>query len=120
LRLCEGVARRLRRRGLFARTVRLKLRWEDFTTLTRQRTLEQPTNLEQVLYQEGRKLLRRAWGRGRKIRLIGIGVSNLTTAGYQVGLFDQHSERLARLAKAVDDIRDRFGEEAIQRASLLE
>jgi len=120
LHLSEGVARQLRRRGLFARTVTLKVRYEDFTTLTRQRTLDQPTNLEQVLYQEGRELLRRAWAKGRKLRLIGIGASNLTTAGYQLGLFDQrHGERLARLAKAVDEIRDRFGEEAIQRASLL-
>jgi DNA polymerase-4 len=121
LRLSERVARRLRRRGLFARTVRIKLRWGDFTTLTRQRTLDQPTNLEQVLYQEGRELLRRAWPRGRRIRLIGIGVSNFTTVGHQLGLFGQgHSERLSRLAMVVDEIRDRFGEKAIQRASLLE
>jgi DNA polymerase-4 len=120
LRLSEHVARQLRRRGLFASTVRIKLRYEDFTTITRQRTLEQPTNLEQVLYEEGRQLLLRAWSHGRRIRLIGIGASNLTTAGYQLGLFN-HSEdqSLARLAKAVDEIRDRFGEDAIQRASLL-
>jgi DNA polymerase-4 len=121
LRLSERVARRLRRRGLFARTVKIKLRWEDFTTLTRQRTLSQPTNLEQVLYEQGRELLHRAWLRERKIRLIGIGASNLTTVGHQLGLFGpDHSERLTRLVKAVDDIRDRFGEKAIQRASLLQ
>jgi len=120
LHLSEGVARQLRHRGLFARTVTLKVRYQDFTTLTRQRTLDRPTNLEQVLYEEGRELLRRAWAKGRKLRLIGIGASNLTTAGYQLGLFDQrYRERLARLAKAVDEIRDRFGEEAIRRASLL-
>jgi len=120
LRLSERVARELRRRGLFANTVRLKLRFEDFTTITRQRTLRQPTNLEQVLYEEGCKLLRQAWARGRKVRLIGIGASHLATAGYQLGLFDQDlSLSLARLAKALDEIRDRFGEDAIQRASLL-
>jgi DNA polymerase-4 len=121
LHLSEGVARQLRRRGLFARTVRLKLRYEDFTTITRQCTLAQPTNLDQVLYQEGRKLLRGAWARGRKVRLVGIGASNLSTTGYQLELFGQRDgERLARLAEAVDQIRDRFGEEAIRRASLLE
>jgi len=121
LHLSEGVARQLRRRGLFARTVRLKLRYADFTTITRQCTLAQPTNLDQVLYREGRKLLRGAWIKGRKVRLVGIGATNLSTTGHQLGLFDQRDrERLARLAEAVDEIRDRFGEEAIRRASLLE
>jgi DNA polymerase-4 len=120
LHLSEGVARQLRRRGLFARTVKLKLRYQDFTTITRQCTLAQPTNLEQVLYREGRKLLKGAWVRARKVRLVGIGASNLSTTGHQLGLFDQrHDERLVRLAEAVDRIRDRFGEDAIQRASLL-
>jgi nucleotidyltransferase/DNA polymerase involved in DNA repair len=121
LHLSEGVARQLRRRGLFARTVRLKLRYADFTTIARQCTLTQPTNLTEVLYREGRDLLRRAWVQGRKVRLVGIGASNLSTMGHQLDLFGRHDgERLARLAKAVDEIRDRFGEEAIRRASLLE
>ena len=121
LRLSEGVARQLRRRGLFASTVRLKLRYEDFTTITRQRTLDQPTNLEQVIYREGRELLSQAWIQGRKIRLIGIGVSNLATTGNQLRFFDQDNRQsLTRLAQAVDGIRDRFGEGAIRRASLLE
>ncbi len=121
LQLSEGVTRQLRRRGLFARTVKLKLRYEDFTTITRQCTLAQPTNLDQVLYREGQKLLRGAWVRGRKVRLVGIGATNLSTTGHQLGLFDRHDdERLARLAEAVDEIRDRFGRDALRRASLLE
>jgi DNA polymerase-4 len=121
LHLSERVGRQLRRKGLFARTVKLKLRFEDFTTITRQCTLDQPTNLEAVIYREGQELLAGVWVRGRKVRLVGIGVSNLSTTGHQLGLFArEHVARLGRLAQAVDKIRDRFGEDAIRRASLLD
>jgi DNA polymerase-4 len=121
LLLSEGVARQLRRRGLFAHVVKLKLRYSDFTTVTRQSALAQPTNLEKTLYEEGRELLAGVWIRGRRIRLVGIGAGKLSTTGYQLELFNQQDDqRLARLAATVDRIRDRFGEGAIRRASLLE
>jgi len=123
LSLSEDVARQLRKRELRGRTVKLKLRYADFKTLTRQVTLDAPTDLEQVIFDQAARLLERAWDRRKKVRLIGVGVSKFEQEERQLSLFEGTGEgkveRLRRLDQAVDRIREKYGEEAIQRASLV-
>ena len=118
----EGVARDLRRDGLVARTVHLKVRAGDFTTWTRAATLPHATDLAEVLVAAARELLRdRIDLRGRGVRLLGVGVSHLEPAGSgQAKLFpDPHEDRLRRVARATDAVRDAIGEGAVTRARLL-
>ncbi len=119
LTLSESVARQLRRRGLHGRTVKLKLRYSDFETLTRQVTLETPTDLEQVIFDRAKALLDKAWDRNRRVRLIGVGVSKFDTEARQLTLFEDQDEakieKLRRLSRSVDQIRDKYGEDAIRR-----
>jgi len=117
----EQVARRLRRAGLKARTVTLKLRTGDFTTSTRSGTLDDPTDLTDELLARAGELLR-AWltRRPRPLRLLGLGVSQLSRGG-QLGLFDQtRRQKQARLDRTLDDIADRFGRDAIRRGKRTE
>ena len=76
--LSQGVSRRLKRAGLAAGTVAIKLRYADFTTLTRQMALMSPTDDEQVLYRTALVLLKRAWRRGRPVRLLGVAGRHLS------------------------------------------
>lgn len=118
LKMSEEVAAQLRREGDCAHTVVLKMRYPDFTTITRQATLAQPTDLAEDICARARQLLQREWKKGTQLRLIGVGVSGLSQAR-QLSLFDRHGERLERVTKAVDEIRDKYGRDAIGRASLL-
>lgn len=85
-RLSQGVARRLQGAELAAGTVALKLRYADFTTLTRQMTLDVPTDDERVIYRAALALLRRAWQRGRPVRLLGVAGRGLCPPGGQLRL----------------------------------
>lgn len=122
LRQSESVGRRLRKADLYAATIKIKLRWSDFTTLTRQTTLPGPTNLDQDIYQTALDLLNEHWPRGKPVRLIGVGASNFGEPVVQLGLFDQEEidERQDRLTDAVDDLRQRFGKDAVTRAALID
>ena len=118
----EGVARELRRSGLVARTIHLKVRSGDFTTWTRSKTLKAGTDLPETILTAARELLaRRIRLRGKGVRLLGIGVSSLDPAGAgQACLFpDPVDDRAHRLAAAADALRERFGEAAVTRARLL-
>lgn len=115
----EGVARRLRKAGLAGSTVKLKLRWPDFTTLTRQVTLEQPTDQDAEILAAALDLFGKVWTGGQAVRLIGVGVSGLAPPVRQLGLWDEEAERERRLQAAVDSLRERFGDRAIQRASRI-
>lgn len=75
--MCAGVAHELEREELLARTIVLKLRYAEFTTLTRQTTLRAPTAEETVIRKCARDLLDRHWERARAVRLVGVGVHNL-------------------------------------------
>jgi DNA polymerase-4 len=118
LEMSEEVAAQLRREGDCAHTVVLKMRYPDFTTITRQVTLAQPTDLAEDICTHAHKLLRHEWKKGTQLRLIGVGVTGLSQAR-QLSLFDTHTEQLSKLSKAVDEIRHKYGDDAIQRASLL-
>ena len=119
LEQCDEVGTRLRQEKIAARTVQMKLRYADFTTLTRQRTLPQPTQDEMVLYEVACQLLIVEETGGRRIRLIGIGGANLTAPEIQNDLFDKHGEKRTRLAKAVDELRGKLGPGAVRRGTAL-
>ncbi len=112
-RLAEMVGRRLREYGLHARTVQLKLRYADFTTLTRARTLDSSTQLDTELLAQARALFTRNWN-GKPVRLLGVQASSLDRCGGQLSLLEQDgSERWRRAFEAMDRVRDKFGEESV-------
>lgn len=118
-RLSDGVGRRLRRNGLSGPTVKIKLRWADFTTLTRQVTLSQPTDHDNEIYAAALGLFEATWQHGRPVRLLGVGVSGLEPSTRQLGLWDDEAREERRLLGVLDELRDRFGEDIVQRASRL-
>jgi DNA polymerase-4 len=107
--LCERVCWRARKRGMKARTVTLKLRYADFQTLQRSRTMT-PTCSELELYPVIRDIFDGARKRRTAIRLLGICLSNLRPYDEQLSLFD-HGEPLHR---AMDGIRKRYGYDALR------
>ena len=117
LELSESVGRRLRKQGLSGQIVRLKLRYPPFETHTRQRKLASPTDDDLAIYDTARTLLDRLRPSGRAVRLIGVGVAGLVDAESprQRGLFEgpRADAKSARVLRALDRIRDRFGESAI-------
>ncbi len=114
LRLCEMVARRLREHKLHARTIQLKLRYSDFSTITRAHTPERPTQLDNELYAEIRKLFRENWESGRTVRLLGVGTSGFEDNAGQLDLLDGGThDRWEKAFTAADQLRDKFGEKAI-------
>ena len=118
----DGVARELRHEGLVARTVHVKVRTGDFETVTRAKTLPEPTDLAEVLLEAARELFReRIALKGRGVRLLGVGVSGLEPPGAgQAALFaDERREKLRSLARTADEIREKFGKAALGRARLL-
>jgi DNA polymerase-4 len=119
LQLSENVGRRLRNEELVGNTVKIKLRWPDFTTITRQTKLEQPTNQDGEIYQTAQKLFKRVWKKGRPVRLLGVGVSDLGPPIRQLTLFDRSWEKDGKLLKAIDEIRSRYGSSALLRGDTL-
>jgi DNA polymerase IV len=111
--LCERVCWRARKRHIKARTVTLKLRYADFHTLTRSRTLS-PTNSELELYPVVKEMLTAARTRSLPVRLLGLQLSNLGVFE-QLSLFDQHE----RVSTVVDDIRSRYGFSTVTLATQL-
>ncbi|MCH7765071.1 MAG: DNA polymerase IV [Acidobacteria bacterium] len=118
--LAELVGQRLREARLYARTVTLKLRYANFQTLTRALTLNQPTDLDVVLYEAAARLFRRNWNRKRKLRLLGIAAGQLGAAPGQLSLLDadRHARR-EKLTAAADAVRNRFGADALRSAKSL-
>ncbi|CAN5134074.1 DNA polymerase IV [soil metagenome] len=118
LGLADGVAVRLRRAGVQARTIAIKLRFEDFTTITRSRTLADPTDLAKRIYEESRSLYDLASQGGRPVRLIGVRGEQLTGEVAALGLWDDDGAwRDAEYT--VDAVAERFGAGAIKPATLL-
>jgi DNA polymerase IV len=122
LQLTEELAARLRRNGLKGRTVHLKVRYHDFHTITRAHTLPEPTNLTQEIWQAAADLLgQRLPQRRLKIRLLGVGMSGLEHGNEtrQRSFVDPEREAQSRLDATADQIKARFGGEALQRGSSL-
>jgi len=119
-RLCEMVGRRLREHGLHARTVQLKLRYSDFSTITRAHSLSRATELDTELFERIRELFRRNWKAGAAVRLLGVHVSGWADGERQLDLMDEgRHEKWKQALAAADRMRDRFGESAVSLAAGL-
>jgi len=116
----EAVARRLRRHARFAGAVTIKIRFGDFETVTRSRTLDEATDRTDVVCATARALFD-DWARSfRSVRLIGVGVGALSEAGGAGGLFDhERGERQRAVDRATDRIAAKFGSGAIGRAGAM-
>jgi DNA polymerase-4 len=122
LELTEQVARRLRRHQLRGRTVQLKIRFADFSTITRSQTLAQATNVSMELWQTADELLTQRLPQGRlSVRLLGMGVSGLDGTGQQQRtLFDDDGHtKQTQLDAVADQIRERFGTTGLERAATM-
>lgn len=120
-RLADGVGRQARKAELAGVTVKIKLRWTDFSTLSRQVTLEQPTDLDGDIYESARRLFEQVWPPGRPVRLIGVGLSGFGEPSRQLGLWGAEASEPGEeeLIVALDRLRDKYGETSIRRASDL-
>ena len=109
------VARQLRSNNLAGTTIKLKIRWPDFTTLTRQTTLSQPTDQGEEISKAALDLMRAVRKSGQAVRLIGVGVSGLGPPIRQLSLWDTGSEKSRRLQEAIDELKQKFGDQVIQK-----
>ena len=115
-RLSEEVGEALRKKGLRARTVKIKVRFSDFTTITRQLSFDIPTSSTGMIRSLARKLFEEKVAGNKKVRLIGVGVSNLTGKKEgQLYLFPKAEEKLEKIDYLLDMIRERFGKNSIRR-----
>jgi DNA polymerase-4 len=120
MRLSEMVGRRLREANFYARTVQLKLRYKDFTTITRAHTLPAPTQLDTEIFDHIRTLFRKNWREGMRVRLLGVHASSFSTQAAQIDLLDgNRQQRWKDALAAADKLRDRFGESTVGLASGL-
>lgn len=114
------VARQLRRENLAGRTIKLKLRWPDFTTLTRQTTLTNPTDMDDEIAKTALELLRSVRKSNQAVRLIGVGVSGLGEPVRQLGLWDFDSEKSRKLQEVLDSLQEKYGKKVIHRGDAPE
>ena len=117
VRLCEMVARRLRDHQLFARTIQIKLRYSDFSTFTRSRTLDHATQIDTELSLAVRDLFHKAWT-SKPIRLIGVCAQSLEAVEGQANLLEENqTDRWRKTLIAVDKLRDKFGDTTVSLAA---
>ena len=117
LAMADGVAARLRSSGTRAGTVAVKIRDSSFRTITRQRTLADPTDMTETIYRVALELALPEV-RGIRVRLLGVSASNLGDRE-QLGLFSVDDPKRRRAVEAADAVRRRYGEDAVTRARLL-
>jgi DNA polymerase IV len=119
-RLSEMVGRRLREHQLYARTIQLKLRYSDFSTITRAHSLDHATELDTEIFQLVRGLFRANWKSKHTVRLLGVHASGLEPGEGQLNLLSEpNTDRWRKALSAVDHIRDKFGENSVSLATGL-
>ena len=119
-RLCEMVGRRLREHALHARTIQLKLRYTDFSTITRAHSVERATSVDTEIFEEIRALFYAHWKPGATVRLLGVHVSGWDDPAGQMELLgDGRHEKWEQTLAAADRLRDKFGESAVSLGASL-
>ena len=117
--LCEKVGYRLRQKELKGKTIHLKLRYDDFTTLTRNQTIHPPTDQTKVIVDVILKLFQKNYQTGRKVRLVGVGCSSFESEAKQLLLFENGDEKQSKLDQVQDLISNRFGRHVLKRAESI-
>jgi DNA polymerase IV len=118
MRLSEMVGRRLREGGAHARTIQLKLRYGDFTTITRAHTLPVATQLDNEIFEHIRALFRKNWRKRSPVRLLGVQASSLDDQAKQMDLLEgDRQQRWKQAFSAADKLRDKYGESSVSLAS---
>jgi DNA polymerase IV len=113
--LCQKAAKRLRDAGLHARTVSLTVRFSDFKTIQRSHSLSDPSDLDELFLRAIRDLFAAAWNGAAMLRLVGVELSSFSSGAGQLDLLDPgRREKLERLARTTDRLRDRFGFSKLQ------
>jgi DNA polymerase-4 len=113
--LSQKACKRLREAGLYARTLTLTIRYAGFQTYTRSKTLTDPLNLDSDIYAHFLALYREHLDKKRKVRLLGTALSHFTHGSEQLDLLEaDRREKLAKLTKAADQLRDKFGFDTVQ------
>ncbi len=111
----KEVARQLRKNDLAGKTVKLKIRWSDFTTLTRQTTLPTSTDNDDEIFRTAVKLMKTVRKPNQAVRLIGVGVSGIGAPVRQLSLWDAGSEKSRKLQEVVDQLQEKYGRDVIHR-----
>lgn len=114
-KLSAQVSNRLQKKNLRGKTVQIKIRWSDFTTLTRQTTLPQSTNAYDLIFKTAQELLDHVWEEGRMVRLIGVGVHKLDTHAHQLGLWDTETQKDLKIQQTLQELQEKYGENVISR-----
>jgi DNA polymerase IV len=118
MRLSEMVGRRLREAKFHARTIQLKLRYQDFSTITRAHTFPAGTQLDGEIFEQVRALFRKNWKLGREVRLLGVQASTFEAQAEQISLLEGgRQKRWKDALAAADRLRDKFGESSVSLAS---
>ncbi|MCX7747120.1 MAG: DNA polymerase IV [Clostridia bacterium] len=122
-RLAEDVGTDARRQGLKGKTVTISIKYSDFQTITRQKSIS-PTYLTRDIYRTGSMLLDENWNSRRPVRLLGIGLSNFQESeSSQISIFDigstPENDKEEKIEKTIDSLRARFGADKIKRAKTL-
>lgn len=117
-KLSESVATRLQHKHLGGTTIRIKLRWSDFSTFTRQTTLDHPCNHAEEIFESALRLFQLTWTQGKPVRLLGIGVTGLGSPYQQLSFWDDQQdlkrlERERRLQTALNTLHKRFGDQIL-------
>ncbi|HRJ57912.1 MAG TPA: DNA polymerase IV [Anaerolineales bacterium] len=111
----RDVARQLRKNDLAGKTVKIKIRWPDFTTLTRQVTLPTSTDNEDEIYHAAVKLMNTVRKPNQAVRLIGVGVSGIGAPVRQLSLWEVGSEKSRKLREVVDQLQEKYGKSVIRK-----
>jgi len=112
--LVEDAGNALRSDNYMTGTIGIKLRYSDFVTITRSKTIKEPTNNDKVIYTIAKELFHKAYTRRVSIRLVGIHLSGFVNAVEELSLFPSREERERRILKTIDKLRLKFGEEIIR------
>jgi DNA polymerase-4 len=114
-RQSHHLASQLARQGLTARTVKIKLRWPNFDTLTRQKSLTSPTDHKDVIYNAAKSLFYSIWQSGKRVRLLGTGVSGLDIPSRQLELWDPEWQKEEKIQDLLAEVKERYGGEYLKR-----
>ena len=130
--MSKKISTRLTTSGFFGSTVKIKIRWPDFSTITRQTTLSSPSDNDELIYSAAKELFEKEWIPGMPVRLVGVGVSSLGPHHGQLNFWqDLHSDihsdncksdkksRTDQLNEVVEILRRRYGKDILYRASEL-